>query len=57
MSRTSPNFSEIEREVLAYWADDGTFEASVKARSGAHEYVFYDGPAVCQWAARITGTC
>jgi isoleucyl-tRNA synthetase len=39
-----PNFSEIEREVLAYWADDGTFEASVKARSGAPEYVFYDGP-------------
>ena len=39
-----PNFSEIEREVLSYWADDGTFEASVKARSGAQEYVFYDGP-------------
>jgi len=39
-----PNFSEIEREVLAFWADDGTFEASVKARSGAREYVFYDGP-------------
>ncbi len=39
-----PNFSDIEREVLAYWADDGTFEASVKARSGAPEYVFYDGP-------------
>jgi isoleucyl-tRNA synthetase len=39
-----PHFSDIEREVLAYWADDGTFEASVKARSGAQEYVFYDGP-------------
>jgi isoleucyl-tRNA synthetase len=39
-----PNFSALEREVLAYWADDGTFEASVKARSEAQEYVFYDGP-------------
>ena len=39
-----PDFPEIEREVLAYWADDGTFEASVKARSGAKEFVFYDGP-------------
>ncbi|HXW78045.1 MAG TPA: isoleucine--tRNA ligase [Acidimicrobiales bacterium] len=39
-----PDFDEIERDVLKYWADDGTFEASVKARSGAKEYVFYDGP-------------
>jgi isoleucyl-tRNA synthetase len=39
-----PEFPQIERDVLAFWADDGTFEASVKARSGAHEYVFYDGP-------------
>ena len=40
----SPDFPAIEREVLAYWDDDGTFEASVKARSEANEYVFYDGP-------------
>ena len=39
-----PDFDAIEREVLAYWADDGTFEASVKARSGSKEFVFYDGP-------------
>jgi isoleucyl-tRNA synthetase len=38
------DFAEIEREVLAFWAEDGTFEASVKARSDAPEYVFYDGP-------------
>ncbi len=40
----SPDFPGIEREVLAYWDNDGTFEASVKARSAANEYVFYDGP-------------
>jgi isoleucyl-tRNA synthetase len=39
-----PDFPALEREVLAYWAEDGTFEASVKARSGAPEFVFYDGP-------------
>ena len=45
-----PNFSEIEREVLSYWADDGTFEASVKARSGARNMCFTMGrrlPMVC----------
>ncbi len=30
--------------MLEYWADDATFEASVKARSADKEYVFYDGP-------------
>ena len=39
-----PDFPRLEEEILAYWAQDGTFEASVKARSGAEEYVFYDGP-------------
>jgi isoleucyl-tRNA synthetase len=39
-----PDFPEVEREILAYWAQDGTFEASVKARSTAEEFVFYDGP-------------
>ncbi|HEX6501460.1 MAG TPA: isoleucine--tRNA ligase [Micromonosporaceae bacterium] len=44
----SPNLPEVEREVLDYWASDGTFEASVESRPagehGANEYVFYDGP-------------
>ena len=30
--------------MLEFWATDATFEASVKARSGAEEFVFYDGP-------------
>lgn len=44
----SPRFAEIEAAVLARWADEGTFEASVAARpagvEGSNEYVFYDGP-------------
>lgn len=40
----SPNFPDLEREVLDYWEADGTFRASVERRDGAAEYVFYDGP-------------
>ena len=43
-----PRFPQIEEEVLAYWASDGTFQASIDARpagkDGANEFVFYDGP-------------
>src|SRR6187549_2370152 len=43
-----PSFPQLETEVLDFWAADGTFEASVEARSagdnGSNEFVFYDGP-------------
>ncbi len=40
----SPRFPAIEQEVLAFWAQDDTFRASVEQREGAPEWVFYDGP-------------
>ncbi|MBS9534335.1 isoleucine--tRNA ligase [Mycobacterium sp. M1] len=40
----SPDFPALETEVLAYWAADDTFRASIAGRDGAEEYVFYDGP-------------
>jgi len=40
----SPNFPQIESEVLDFWAADGTFQASIDNREGAPEWVFYDGP-------------
>ena len=40
----SPNFPDLEREVLDFWDGDGTFRASIDRRDGAQEYVFYDGP-------------
>ncbi len=40
----SPDFPALERDVLAYWAADDTFRASVERREDAPEYVFYDGP-------------
>ena len=45
---SQPSFPAVEEDVLAYWQEDGTFEASVRAREpgrdGANEFVFYDGP-------------
>ncbi|MGN6742387.1 MAG: class I tRNA ligase family protein, partial [Amnibacterium sp.] len=40
----SPRFPDVEREILAFWAADGTFQASIDQREGAPEWVFYDGP-------------
>ncbi|WP_082499273.1 MULTISPECIES: isoleucine--tRNA ligase [unclassified Rathayibacter] len=40
----SPRFPEIEERVLAYWKADDTFQESIRAREGAPEWVFYDGP-------------
>ncbi len=44
----SPSFPQIEERVLAYWAADDTFRASVANRpagpDGSNEFVFYDGP-------------
>ncbi|MEU8632385.1 isoleucine--tRNA ligase [Amycolatopsis sp. NPDC048633] len=45
---SQPSFPELEKQVLAYWETDRTFQASIDARSagenGDNEYVFYDGP-------------
>ena len=44
----SPNLPDLEQEVLAYWAQDGTFQASIDkndaGEQGSNEFVFYDGP-------------
>ncbi|MCH9667076.1 MAG: isoleucine--tRNA ligase [Actinomycetia bacterium] len=40
----APEFPALEADVLAYWAGDDTFRASIDRRHGAPEYVFYDGP-------------
>nr|WP_210767928.1 isoleucine--tRNA ligase [Cellulomonas humilata] len=44
----SPDLPSLEKDVLAYWEADGTFQASIDSREagehGSNEYVFYDGP-------------
>ena len=37
-------YSEMEKEVLAFWKENNIFEKSVKHRSKAKAYSFYDGP-------------
>ena len=44
MTGGSSRFPDMEQQVLSYWQDDETFQASLKNREGAPEYVFYDGP-------------
>lgn len=47
-ANASVRFPEIEERVLKYWAEDGTFQASIDNRdagdNGSNEFVFYDGP-------------
>ncbi|MCP9619820.1 isoleucine--tRNA ligase [Nocardia otitidiscaviarum] len=38
------SFPDLEQRVLACWAADDTFRASIENRSDAPEFVFYDGP-------------
>ncbi|MDV2475256.1 isoleucine--tRNA ligase [Rhodococcus zopfii] len=38
------DFPDLEQRVLARWAEDDTFRASLAHREGADEFVFYDGP-------------
>lgn len=40
----TPNFPELEDQVLKFWDQDKTFEKSVENRSADKAYVFYDGP-------------
>lgn len=46
----SPRLPEIERRILQYWDEDGTFQASIGQRpalnedGSQNEFVFYDGP-------------
>ncbi|WP_410592070.1 isoleucine--tRNA ligase [Amycolatopsis sp. lyj-23] len=45
---SQPSFPDLEKQVLAYWETDRTFQATIDARpageKGENEYVFYDGP-------------
>ncbi len=40
-----PSYPDLEKDVIAFWAEDHTFSASVESRlAGTNEFVFYDGP-------------
>jgi len=44
MTGGSSKFPDMERIVLDFWNEDGTFQASLDNREGCEEYVFNDGP-------------
>ncbi|SER38292.1 isoleucine--tRNA ligase [Corynebacterium cystitidis] len=44
MTGGSSKFPEMEKNVLKYWQDDQTFQASLDNRKNNEEFVFYDGP-------------
>ena len=41
---THLNLAEIDREILAFWDEKGTFEQSIQQRDSGQPYVFYEGP-------------
>jgi isoleucyl-tRNA synthetase len=38
------SFPELERRILRFWSEADIFAKSLKAREGAPEWVFYEGP-------------
>ncbi|MEP7195052.1 MAG: isoleucine--tRNA ligase [Saprospiraceae bacterium] len=40
----SLNLSEIDKEILQFWKDNGIFEKSISSREGRQNFVFYEGP-------------
>ncbi len=39
-----PRYPSLEEQILAFWREDRTFQASVALHGPETEYVFYDGP-------------
>lgn len=37
-------YAEMEKEIVRFWKEDGTFQKSVEQRSKDNYYSFYDGP-------------
>jgi len=42
--QAQPRYPSLEEQILAFWQEDRTFDASVALHSPETEYVFYDGP-------------
>jgi isoleucyl-tRNA synthetase len=38
------SFPELEKELMATWKDEGTFQKSLDLRAGRPRFVFYEGP-------------
>ena len=38
------NLSQINKDVLKVWAENNTFEMSLKTREGHPSFIFFEGP-------------
>ncbi len=38
------NFPELEKQLMARWKEEGTFQKSLELRAGRPRFVFYEGP-------------
>src|SRR5438270_13152522 len=41
---SKPDFPALERAVMDFWKEDGTFQESLHIREGKPRFVFYEGP-------------
>src|SRR6202163_2620859 len=38
------SFPDLEKQLMARWKDEGTFQKSLELRAGRPRFVFYEGP-------------
>jgi isoleucyl-tRNA synthetase len=38
------SFPELEKQIMATWKEEGTFQRSLELRAGSPRFVFYEGP-------------
>lgn len=41
---TTPNFNELEKQILKFWEENQIFAKSLEQTRGGEPYIFYDGP-------------
>ena len=45
------NLRQVNDDMLRWWKGNDTFQKSIDTRKDAQPWVFYEGPAKCQWHA------
>ena len=43
------SFPELEKEIMAFWKENNTFQKSIDTRANSEEFNFYDGPPFATW--------
>jgi isoleucyl-tRNA synthetase len=48
----SLNLQDIDQEILNFWETNKVFEKSIENKTGAENFVFYEGPPLRKWQTR-----